>query len=100
MIKNKLPQSSLFFSYCFLIPVLLMTIHFNSFGQSNIGSIANSEPFTVSGKVVSANDNEVLIGVNIIEKGTNNGVVTDFDGNYSIDVFGPNVLTPETNDTT
>lgn len=27
-----------------------------------------------------------LLGVNVIEKGTSNGVVTDFDGNYSIEV--------------
>jgi TonB-linked SusC/RagA family outer membrane protein len=33
---------------------------------------------------VTASDGSVLPGVNILEKGTTNGVVTDFDGNYSI----------------
>ncbi|WP_421947750.1 SusC/RagA family TonB-linked outer membrane protein [Phaeodactylibacter xiamenensis] len=39
---------------------------------------------TVTGTVTS--DGESLIGVNIIEKGTSNGVLTDLDGNYSIKV--------------
>ncbi|MCF0174851.1 MAG: SusC/RagA family TonB-linked outer membrane protein [Bacteroidales bacterium] len=34
--------------------------------------------------VVSGSDGESLIGASIIEKGTTNGVITDFDGNYSI----------------
>lgn len=37
----------------------------------------------VTGKV-TAEDGSPLPGVNIIEKSTNNGVVTDFDGNYEI----------------
>ena len=39
----------------------------------------------LSGKVTDQNG-LVLAGVNIIEKGTSNGVTTDFDGKYSIDV--------------
>ncbi|MFW5758758.1 MAG: SusC/RagA family TonB-linked outer membrane protein, partial [Bacteroidota bacterium] len=39
----------------------------------------------VRGKVVDSSD-ESLIGVNIVEKGTSNGVVTDVDGNYTIEV--------------
>jgi TonB-linked SusC/RagA family outer membrane protein len=41
----------------------------------------------VSGKVISSEDNSPLIGATIIEKGTTNGVVTDLDGNYRIDVI-------------
>ena len=33
-----------------------------------------------------------LIGVNIWQKGTQNGTQTDFDGNYSITVTGPNAV--------
>ena len=47
---------------------------------------------TVSGKVTDANG-ESLIGVNILEAGTSNGTVTDFDGNYSIDVSDGATLT-------
>lgn len=39
--------------------------------------------FKVTGKVVDAN-NEPMIGVSVIEKGTNNGAITDLDGNYSL----------------
>lgn len=40
---------------------------------------------TVTGKVVDENGNPVL-GVTIVVKGTHIGVVTDLDGNYSLDV--------------
>lgn len=36
--------------------------------------------------VVSDSNGQPLPGANVIEKGTSNGVVTDFDGNYSISV--------------
>ncbi|MCG6188059.1 SusC/RagA family TonB-linked outer membrane protein [Maribellus maritimus] len=35
---------------------------------------------------VKSDEGELLPGVSIVEKGTNNGVVTDLDGNYSISV--------------
>ena len=41
---------------------------------------------TVSGTVIDADNNEPLIGVSILEVGTTNGVVTDFDGNFSLTV--------------
>lgn len=40
----------------------------------------------VKGTVVSSNNAEPLIGVAILESGTNNGCITDIDGNYSISV--------------
>ncbi len=43
---------------------------------------------TVTGKILSATDNSPLPGVNVVEKGTQNGTVTDLDGNYSIIVAG------------
>ncbi len=41
---------------------------------------------TVSGKVTSSDDGSSVPGVNILEKGTSNGTVTDADGNYRISV--------------
>ncbi len=38
---------------------------------------------TVSGTITSA-EGDALIGVNILEKGTSNGTITDIDGNYSL----------------
>ena len=40
---------------------------------------------TISG-IVNDSDGLPLPGASIVEKGTNNGVTTDFDGNYSIEV--------------
>ena len=41
---------------------------------------------TVTGKVTSAEDGEGIPGVNVIIKGTSTGVITDFNGEYSVSV--------------
>ncbi len=41
---------------------------------------------SVSGKVTSSDDGSGIPGVNILEKGTSNGTVSDADGNYTISV--------------
>jgi len=38
----------------------------------------------VSGTVTSSQDGSPIIGASIIEKGTNNGTISDFDGNFSL----------------
>lgn len=43
---------------------------------------------TITGNVVDKKDNSPLIGVSVYEKGTTNGTVTDFDGNYTLSVSG------------
>ena len=62
---------------CFL---LVFTIHF-AHGQ-----------VTVSGTLTDAEDNTPLIGVNIIIQGTSQGTITDFDGNYTIEVPDGNTV--------
>ncbi|RNL91982.1 TonB-dependent receptor [Sinomicrobium pectinilyticum] len=49
------------------------------------GFTASGQDREVSGTVTSSEDGQPLPGVNVIVKGTNNGVQTDFDGNYVID---------------
>jgi hypothetical protein len=39
---------------------------------------------TVTGRITSPDEPEGLIGVNVLIKGTTVGVVTDLDGNYSL----------------
>ena len=39
---------------------------------------------TITGTVMEADTNMPLPGANVIEKGTSNGVTTDFDGNFEI----------------
>jgi TonB-linked SusC/RagA family outer membrane protein len=41
---------------------------------------------TITGKVVSSEDGLPVIGVNVVEKGTTNGTVTDAEGKYSLTV--------------
>lgn len=49
--------------------------------------------FTVSGKVITVEDQGGLPGVNILVKGTSNGTITDAEGNYSINAnTGDDVL--------
>lgn len=45
----------------------------------------------ISGKVVDSKG-ESIIGANIMEKGTSNGTITDFDGNFSLNVSAKSVL--------
>ncbi len=47
---------------------------------------------TVKGKVTGAEDGMPLLGVNVVVKGTTQGTVTDFEGNYSIKVSEDAVL--------
>ena len=42
--------------------------------------------YQVTGHIISVEDNQPMIGVSVLEKGTTNGVITDINGNYSITV--------------
>lgn len=46
---------------------------------------ANAQNITVKGNVKDVNG-EPLIGVNVLQVGTTNGIITDFDGNYQLNV--------------
>lgn len=61
---------------------ILMFISLACFGVQ----ISLAQNFVVKGKVVSEDGNEPLIGVSILQEGTSYGVVTDFDGNYAIEI--------------
>ena len=62
------------FSRCLTVLLLLIT------------TVAWSQSRTVTGKVTSSDEGTGVPGVNVVEKGTNNGTATDADGNYSINV--------------
>ncbi|WP_372774980.1 SusC/RagA family TonB-linked outer membrane protein [Mangrovibacterium sp.] len=42
-----------------------------------------SAQVTIKGTIVDAGNNEPLIGATVLEKGTTNGTITDFDGNFT-----------------
>lgn len=46
----------------------------------------HAQKITVTGVVSDATTNQPILGANVIEKGTTNGTVTDFDGNYTLEV--------------
>ncbi|WP_229793786.1 SusC/RagA family TonB-linked outer membrane protein [Salinimicrobium marinum] len=48
--------------------------------------------FVVQGNVISDTDGLPLPGVTVQVQGTSNGVVTDFDGNYEIEVAAPDAI--------
>ena len=60
-----------------LLPVLIL---------ASCCTMALAQGRTVSGKVTSSDDGSAVPGVNILEKGTSNGTVSDADGNYRISV--------------
>lgn len=47
----------------------------------------------VSGVVISQEDGEPIIGASVLEKGTTNGTITDFDGKFTMTVSDQAVLT-------
>ncbi|WP_162418881.1 SusC/RagA family TonB-linked outer membrane protein [Cyclobacterium roseum] len=51
-----------------------------------------SQNKTISGTVISGEDNMTLPGVNVRVQGTNRGTVTDIDGSYSINVANEEIL--------
>jgi TonB-dependent starch-binding outer membrane protein SusC len=59
-----------------LLPVLLLCLSVSAWAQER----------KVSGKITSSDDGLGIPGVNIVEKGTTNGSVSDADGNYSLSV--------------
>lgn len=46
----------------------------------------------ITGKVTDSKG-EVIIGANVVEKGTTNGTTTDIDGNFSLDIPDNSILT-------
>ena len=59
-----------------------LSVHGNSM-VDEVSSIQQNK--TVKGRVIDANG-EPVIGASILEKGTTNGTITDFDGNFQLNV--------------
>jgi len=54
-------------------------------------NIYSQEKITITGNVTEKMNGEGVPGITIIEKGTNNGTISDLDGNYSINVSDQSV---------
>ncbi len=73
----------------FALPVNAADVQLN--GDDNLSVQETLQTKTVTGTVVDAAGIPV-IGANVIVKGTTNGTITDFDGNFSLDVPANAVL--------
>ncbi len=62
--------------YTPLILIFFWFLYQSAYGQER----------TITGKVISAEDNLPLPGANIVVKGTTIGTITDLDGNFSLEV--------------
>lgn len=81
---------------CFVAGLLLFTtsafakdrdagsVNLNSI-ESNQNYLVQSGKVTISGRVLDSN-NEPIIGASVIEEGTTNGVATDLNGNFTLNV--------------
>lgn len=65
--------------------VLMKKVNRNAATVAEMIRTAQQQGKTITGKVVDING-ESIIGANIIEVGTNNGTVTNMDGNFSLKV--------------
>ena len=45
-----------------------------------------AQQFNITGVVTDKKLKEPIIGASVVEKGTTNGVITDFDGNFALSV--------------
>ena len=60
---------------------------------SCIPLVAQQNVITVKGKVIDAQMDSPIPGANVLEKNTSNGIMTDFDGEFSITVNRGSTLT-------
>ncbi len=50
--------------------------------------LVNAQSKSISGKVISAEDGEPIIGATVMVKGTNNGTITGIDGGFTVSLTG------------
>ncbi|MCF6331902.1 MAG: SusC/RagA family TonB-linked outer membrane protein [Draconibacterium sp.] len=70
-----------------LLPILFFMFCFGTalFTEASTHVVVSNQPITIKGKVLGT-DGISLPGVNVIIKGTTKGVITDLNGNYSIEI--------------
>ena len=72
--------------YTYLVPKLYWMKHISIFvAVFCFCFVASAQNFSLSGTVVDQDQNIPLLGATVLVKGTQNGVTTDFDGNFKID---------------
>jgi len=75
---------------CILLLILLGSI--GSMAANTVNNSLNPQALTIKGVVTSGSDKQPIPGVNIKEKSTTNGTVTDVNGKYTITVADANSI--------
>lgn len=70
----------------------LLILCFFSLLAFSIGFSANAQQARITGKVTDASTGEGMPGASVLVKGTTRGMITDLDGNYSIEASSTDVL--------
>lgn len=66
---------------------LTMVFSINLMAETNPGTLSEEMRFVeVKGTVYDSENGETIPGVNVLEKGTNNGTITNLDGTYTLNV--------------
>jgi hypothetical protein len=77
-------------SFIFIFLVVAMSLSTEVY--ANLSTLAQQQQKKqISGRVIDESG-EPIIGANVIEKGTTNGTVTDFDGNFSLQIENDVIL--------
>lgn len=79
--KRKNKNKRMIFTNCVLLSLFFFVLH----TENVFASYLRQDPIVVRGNITDA-QGMPLPGATVIERGTTNGVQTDFDGNYSIEV--------------
>lgn len=74
----------------FVVSLIVSTLGVfgSTISNDNIPTVVTLQQQTVTGTIVSAKDGSPLAGVSVQEKGTTNGVISDLNGKFSINVKG------------
>ncbi len=59
--------------------------------KNDAAALIEAQETEIIGKVLNEKG-DPLPGASVLEKGTSNGVITDFDGNFSINISNPNAI--------
>lgn len=79
-IQSKLKIRVGFSKPCFVILLILVSVHYQAKAQH-----------ILKGKVVSE-DGKPLLGASVVVKGTNKGIATDIDGNFLLEIANPETI--------
>ena len=71
---------------CALFLLLSLTLPLRVFAELGVNETLQKQVRTITGTVISSEDNYPVIGASIMQKGTTIGVITNVDGQFTINL--------------